>query len=92
MATAGSSVYEIGPVNIGNPDCEFTMNELVEVFRTALQRPVNANGAFEVKYLPRTQDDPMCRRPVITKAEELFGFKCDVGLEEGIQRVWDYFL
>jgi len=39
-----------------------------------------------------TQDDPMCRRPVITKAEELFGFRCDVGLEEGIQRVWDYFL
>jgi nucleoside-diphosphate-sugar epimerase len=49
------------------------------------------SGAFEVKYTPRTQDDPMCRRPVITKAEELFGFRCDVTLEEGIQRVWDYF-
>jgi UDP-glucuronate decarboxylase len=92
MATADTSVGIVGPVNIGNPGCEFTMNELVEVFRKALQRPVNANGAFEVKYLPRTQDDPMCRRPVITKAEELFGFKCDVGLEEGIQHVWDYFL
>jgi UDP-glucuronate decarboxylase len=97
MATANTSVCDVGPVNIGNPGCEFTMNELVTVFRKALRRPGDGShddrsGAFEVKYTPRTQDDPMCRRPVITKAEELFGFRCDVTLEEGIQRVWDYFL
>ena len=92
MGAAETSVCDVGPVNIGNPDCEFTMNELVGVFRRALQRQGEGDGAFAVKYLPRTQDDPMCRRPVITKAQELFGFKCDVGLEEGIQRVWDYFL
>jgi UDP-glucuronate decarboxylase len=95
MGAAETSVCDVGPVNIGNPDCEFTMNELVGVFRRALQRQGGEDGggaAFDVKYLPRTQDDPMCRRPVITKAQELFGFKCDVGLEEGIQRVWDYFL
>jgi len=92
-----SNILNAGPVNIGNPGCEFTMNELVDVFRKVIQRPGDITdggygSAFEVKYLPRTQDDPMCRRPVITKAEELFGFKCDVSLEEGIQRVWDYFL
>lgn len=92
MGAAETSVCDVGPVNIGNPDCEFTMNELVGVFRRALQRQGEGDGAFDVKYLPRTQDDPMCRRPVITKAQELFGFKCDVGLEEGIQHVWDYFL
>jgi UDP-glucuronate decarboxylase len=98
MATAGTSVCDIGPVNIGNPDCEFTMNDLVAVFRRALQRggddrEEDGDGSsFKVKYLPKTQDDPMCRRPVITKAQELFGFKCDVGLDEGIQRTWDYFL
>jgi UDP-glucuronate decarboxylase len=102
MGTALTSVGDVGPVNIGNPGCEFTMNELVGVFRKALRRPGDGDddngshddrsGAFEVKYLPRTQDDPMCRRPVITKAEDLFGFRCDVTLEEGIQRVWDYFL
>ena len=81
---------DIGPVNIGNPDCEFTMNHLVDVFQRALQR--GSDGEFEVKYLPKTQDDPMCRRPVITKAQELFGFECRVALEEGIQHVWDYFL
>jgi UDP-glucuronate decarboxylase len=115
MGAAETSVGDVGPVNIGNPGCEFTMNELVDVFRRALRRgggggggggrghdrshddrsadgDDDRSGAFAVKYLPRTQDDPMCRRPVITKAQELFGFKCDVGLEEGIQRVWDYFL
>jgi UDP-glucuronate decarboxylase len=97
MGAAETSVGDVGPVNIGNPDCEFTMNELVEVFRRVLDDDGDDSGgqdgagAFAVKYLPRTQDDPMCRRPVITKAQELFGFRCDVGLEEGIQRVWDYF-
>jgi UDP-glucuronate decarboxylase len=91
MGARGTDVLTVGPVNIGNPDCEFTMNELVEVFQTALRR--QGDGAlFDVKYLPRTQDDPMCRRPVITKAQELFGFSCNVDLEEGICRVWDYFL
>jgi UDP-glucuronate decarboxylase len=96
MATPNTNVHTVGPVNIGNPGCEFTMNELVEVFRKALQRPGDVkdygNCAFDVKYLPKTQDDPMCRRPVITKAHELFGFECVDGLEEGIQCVWDYFL
>jgi len=102
MDAAGTSVGDVGPVNIGNPGCEFTMNQLVDVFRRALRRPGDGDdddgchdersAAFEVKYLPRTQDDPMCRRPVITKAEELFGFRCDVTLEEGIRHVWDYFL
>ena len=93
MGAADANVLTVGPVNIGNPDCEFTMNELVEVFRRVLRRPEGDGDAlaFAVKYLPRTQDDPMCRRPVITKAQELFGFRCDVGLEEGIQCVWDYF-
>lgn len=102
MGAAETSVGDVGPVNIGNPRCEFTMNELVEVFRGVLGRrgagedgddDDNDDGvAFAVKYLPRTQDDPKCRRPVITKAEELFGFSCAVGLEEGIRCVWDYFL
>ena len=97
MGARSTDVLTAGPVNIGNPDCEFTMNQLVEVFRRVLGHDGRSNdgrsndAAFAVTYLPRTQDDPMCRRPVITKAQELFGFRCDVTLEEGIQRVWDYF-
>jgi UDP-glucuronate decarboxylase len=89
MDARSTDILTVGPVNIGNPDCEFTMNQLVDVFRRVL---CHDDAAFAVKYLPRTQDDPMCRRPVITKAQELFGFRCAVTLEEGIQCVWDYFL
>lgn len=97
METRSTDILSVGAINIGNPDCEFTMNELVDVFRRALDRSIggevpNRDDTFDVIYLPKTQDDPMCRRPVITKAEELFGFSCVVGLEEGIRCVWDYFL
>jgi UDP-glucuronate decarboxylase len=75
----------MGPMNLGNPDCEFTMNELVSVFETALSKQIT------VIHLPKTQDDPMCRKPVISKAVELIGFHCEIGLNEGINRLWDYF-
>jgi UDP-glucuronate decarboxylase len=38
MGAAETSVGDVGPVNIGNPDCEFTMNKLVDVFRRVLGR------------------------------------------------------
>lgn len=80
----------IGPMNLGNPDCEFTMNELVSVFQSATTNTVP--NTISVTYLPKTQDDPMCRKPVIDKASSLIGFKCNIGLEEGVRRVWNYFL
>jgi UDP-glucuronate decarboxylase len=94
MDARSTDILTVGPVNIGNPHCEFTMNQLVDVFRRVLRHDDDddRSAAFAVKYLPKTQDDPMCRRPVITKAEELFGFRCAVTLEEGIRRVWEYFL
>ena len=36
MEARSTDILTVGPVNIGNPDCEFTMNELVEVFRRVL--------------------------------------------------------
>lgn len=47
------------------------------------------NAAFELSHI--LADDPgrpalraVADRPVITKAQELFGFRCAVGLEEGL--------
>ena len=83
----------VGPMNLGNPDCEFTMNQLADTFTKVLKTDVkNKKCDFSVKYLPKTQDDPMCRKPVIEKAKLLIGFSCSVSLEDGIQRVWNYFL
>ena len=74
-----------GPMNLGNPDCEMTMNELVSIFESILSKNV------DVVHLPKTQDDPMCRKPVITKATALIGFSCNVRLNEGVKRLCDYF-
>jgi len=76
----------ITPVNIGNPNCEFTMNELVSIFNKVISKNI------EIEYLPKTQDDPMCRKPIIDKAEKLFNFTCSNNLEYGLKKLWDYYL
>jgi len=73
------------PVNIGNPNCEFTMNELVSIFNKIISKNI------EIEYLPKTQDDPMCRKPIIDKAEKLFNFTCSINLEYGLKQLWNYF-
>jgi UDP-glucuronate decarboxylase len=91
---SGSNIS--GPLNLGNPNCEFTMNELAATFMKILKindkNEEEQSNDFSVKYLPKTQDDPMCRKPVIEKALNLIDFKCNVELEDGIQRVWNYFI
>jgi len=69
---------ELGPINLGNDTCEFTLNELVRVFERVLGRKV------AVEYLPGTLDDPKVRKPVLDKARERLNFKCMVGLDQGI--------
>jgi UDP-glucuronate decarboxylase len=71
---------EHGPINIGNPDCEFTLNELVKIFEKVLEKKI------EVKYLKGTENDPKCRKPVITKAKEKLNWYPKITLEEGLAR------
>lgn len=76
---------ELGPINLGNDTCEFTLNELVKVFERVLERDV------QVEYLEGTQDDPKVRKPVLTKAREKLGFKCIVDLDTGIKQTCEWF-
>ena len=39
----------------------------------------------------KTQDDPICRKPVIDKAVKLFDFKCSTDLHDGLKKLWYYF-
>jgi UDP-glucuronate decarboxylase len=71
---------EHGPINIGNPDCEFTMNELVRLFEKIYDMQI------DVKYLNATENDPKCRKPVITKAIEKLNWYPKVCLEEGLRK------
>jgi UDP-glucuronate decarboxylase len=76
---------ESGPINLGNPYCEFSLLELKEVFEKILNRKL------EVIHTPATKDDPQLRRPDITLAQTRLNFNPSVSLEDGIKSTYEYF-
>jgi dTDP-glucose 4,6-dehydratase len=68
------------PFNIGNPDHEVTMLALAE----ACIRLTGSSSELVFEALP--MDDPKERRPDITRAREILGWKPEVDLEEGLRR------
>jgi len=76
---------EMGPINLGNPDCEFTLNELVKEFEEITGAPI------DVEYLPATENDPQQRKPNIELARNRIGFSPKIGLREGLKKTIIYF-
>ncbi|AZM45833.1 epimerase [Streptomyces sp. WAC 06738] len=75
---------EAGPFNLGNP-AERTVTELAELV-------LGITGATsELQYHPLPVDDPVRRRPVITRAQERLGWYPEVGIEEGLRRTVEWF-
>lgn len=73
-----------GPINLGNPS-EFTILELAEqVLR-------QVGGASKLVRLPLPQDDPMQRKPDISQAQQVLGWRPKVNLEDGLAKTIDYF-
>ncbi len=73
-----------GPVNIGNPG-EFTMLELAE-------KVISLTGSkSKIVHMPLPGDDPKQRRPDISLAGKLFGWKPEVPLDEGLKLTIEYF-
>mgnify|MGYP001158499522 CR=1 FL=1 len=75
----------VGPLNAGNPG-EFTIKELAEKVISITK----SQSKLVYKDLP--QDDPKQRRPDITKASELLGWKPLVEIDDGIKKSIPYFL
>ena len=74
----------IGPINVGNPD-EFTIRELAELI-------INLTGSnSQIVTLPPLADDPMQRKPDITKAKELLEWQPRTKLKEGLIKTIAYF-
>jgi len=73
-----------GPVNLGNPG-EFTMLELAD--KVLAQTGSNSKLVF----MPLPGDDPRVRRPDITLAGKLLGWKPEIPLDEGLRRTIEYF-
>jgi UDP-glucuronate decarboxylase len=73
-----------GPMNLGNP-VESTILELAEKI-IAL-----AKSSSKLIYKPLPQDDPVRRKPDISKARQSLQWEPKVSLEDGLMRTIDYF-
>jgi UDP-glucuronate decarboxylase len=71
-------------VNIGS-DIETTINDMAQL---VLEATCSSSG---MTYHPLPEDDPLRRRPDITRARELLGWSPKIGLGEGIRRTVDWF-
>lgn len=75
----------IGPVNIGNPN-EFTIRNLAEIV-------IKMTGSkSELVFNPLPVDDPIQRKPEITKARKLLNnWEPKIDLENGLESTINYF-
>jgi len=72
------------PVNLGN-DREVSMLELVQTIEQILGRPL------KIVYKPLPQDDPVRRRPDLTRSRTILGYEPKVQLEEGVRQTIEFF-
>jgi UDP-glucuronate decarboxylase len=73
-----------GPINLGNPG-EFTIRQLAELV-------IELTGsASKMVFRPLPSDDPMQRKPDITKAREILGWEPQIALEQGLKKTIAYF-
>ena len=75
---------EIGPINLGNPN-EITIKDLAE----KVLKMSESNSKLVFKDLPK--DDPMKRKPDISKANKYLGWKPEIDLEIGLIKTFNYF-
>lgn len=72
------------PCNLGNPH-EITMLELAHT----VVRLTGSRSAIEHRPLP--QDDPLQRRPEISRADQWLNWRPEVGLEQGLRQTIEFF-
>jgi UDP-glucuronate decarboxylase len=73
-----------GPINIGNPG-EFTVRQLAE-------HVIALTGSHsQLTFAPLPSDDPMQRKPDVSRARDLLGWAPQIQLEEGLKRTIAYF-
>ncbi|QYR18062.1 NAD-dependent epimerase/dehydratase family protein [Corynebacterium glutamicum] len=69
-----------GPINLGNP-IEQTVLSMAHLIKESTK------SESEIIFEPLPSDDPVRRRPDISKAKELLGWEPLVGVDEGLRQV-----
>lgn len=77
---------EVGPINLGNPHHEFTMNELKECFCEIL-----GLTDYPSISLPLPENDPRQRCPDISLAKSKLDWSPKIDIKDGIKRTYEYF-
>jgi UDP-glucuronate decarboxylase len=72
------------PINLGNP-VETSMLELARLVQDL------TGSSAELKFAPRPPDDPVRRKPDITRAREVLGWEPRVDLRDGLSTTLGYF-
>lgn len=80
----GTNDRVIGPINMGNP-FEFSMNELANLVIKL------TDSKSKLVFLPLPSDDPLQRKPDISKAKEILNWEPKIELEEGLKETIKYF-
>ena len=73
-------------VNIGNPG-EYTVKQTAEI----IGKLINPDKETNFSYHDLPNDDPLRRRPDISKAKELLGWEPTISFEDGIVKTVEYF-
>lgn len=71
-------------VNLGNPN-EMTVLEFAKKIKAL------TGSKSEIEFKPLPENDPMQRRPDISKAKKLLGWTPEVDLDEGLKMTVEYF-
>jgi dTDP-glucose 4,6-dehydratase len=72
------------PVNLGNP-------EEIPILELATEIKQICGSQSEIKYRPLPEDDPILRRPDISRAIKALGWEPRVGRPEGLRKTLEYF-
>jgi UDP-glucuronate decarboxylase len=84
IALMNSAPEVTGPVNLGNPG-EFTMLELAKKVLAL------TGSASPIEHRPLPSDDPVRRKPDISRAIEQLGWQPQIALDAGLEPTVEYF-
>ena len=77
------------PINIGNPFEEHDVLKVASIILDLLEeRGVSRTSLI---FKPGLEDDPLRRKPDISRAEQLLHWRPVVSFEEGLRKTIDYF-
>jgi UDP-glucuronate decarboxylase len=72
------------PINIGNPN-EITIIELSNAIKELVNKDI------KITYLDLPEDDPKRRKPDINKAKQILNWEPEVGLNEGLLKLINFY-